>query len=68
MNRGGKRKGAGRKPAPDGTPKIVFGILSNSSRIRIDTPEIRRYCTYMRDAFSDSNTPASETATTETRR
>jgi len=25
MNRGGTRKGAGRKPAPDGTAKIAYG-------------------------------------------
>jgi len=25
MNRGGQRKGAGRKPAPDGTAKIAYG-------------------------------------------
>ena len=25
MNRGGKRKGAGRKPAPDGTAKVPYG-------------------------------------------
>jgi hypothetical protein len=25
MNHGGKRKGAGRKPAPDGTAKIAYG-------------------------------------------
>lgn len=24
-NRGGKRKGAGRKPAPDGTAKVPYG-------------------------------------------
>ena len=25
MNRGGKRKGAGRKPAPEGTVKVPYG-------------------------------------------
>jgi hypothetical protein len=25
MNHGGQRKGAGRKPAPDGTAKIAYG-------------------------------------------
>lgn len=34
-NRGGKRKGAGRKPAPEGTTKVPMAI-------KID-PELREY-------------------------
>lgn len=35
MNRGGKRKGAGRKPAPEGTQKIPMTIKVE--------PELREY-------------------------
>ena len=35
MNRGGKRKGAGRKPAPEGTQKIPMTIKVE--------PELRKY-------------------------